>query len=147
MDKEEQNDQFEYWLMDMDDTLERFRQALPVADIHRLDYSAESLQFVEALVLAAYPDVPEALAPSETERIDQFARYVGEVFRKHLGGKWIIDFSDPKNAFYGMPQLSGLKGQLAQLCPLTLVTTSLDRRTGKFLRMIYENIFRNAART
>ncbi len=147
MNKEELNDQFQFWLMDMEEALERFRQALPLADRDRLNYSAESLEFVEAHALSAYPDVREALAPTEGKRVDQFARYVGEVFRKNLGGKWIIDFSDPKNAFYGLPQLSGLKGQQTQVCPLTLVTTSLDRRTGKFLRMVFENNLRNATRT
>lgn len=147
MNIEELNDQFEFWLMDMDSALEQFRQALPLVDRNRLDYSAKSLDFVEALALSAYPEVQEAIAPSEAKRIDQFARYVGQVFRKNLGGKWLIDFSDRKNAFYGLPQLSGLNGQKAQICPLTLVTTSLDRRTGRFLRMVFENNLRNVTRT
>jgi hypothetical protein len=147
MNMKEVNDQFEFWLMDMDDALERFRQELPLDDRDRLDYSAESLDFVEALALSGYPGVQEAKAPTEAKRIDQLARYVGQVFRKHLGGKWSIDFSDPKNAFYGLPQLSGLDGQRAQVCPLTLITASLDRRTGKFLRMVFENNLRNATRT
>jgi hypothetical protein len=146
MNIEELNDQFEFWLMDMDGAIERFRRTLPLADRGKLDYSAESLAFVEAIALSAYHGVHEATGPSEAQRIDQFARYVGEVFRKNLGGKWIIDYSDPKNAFFGMPQLSGLTGQQTQLCPLTLVTASLNRRTGRFLRMVFDNNLRNATR-
>ena len=94
MNIEEFNDQFEYWLMDMEEAVKQFRQTLPLADRGKLDYSAESLALVEAIALSAYQSVQEATAPSEAKLIDQFARYVGEVFRKNLGGKWIIDYSN-----------------------------------------------------
>ena len=32
-----------------------------------------------------------------------------------------------------------MAGQQVQLCPLTLVTTAVDRRSGKLLRTIFEN--------
>lgn len=72
------------------------------------------------------------------------ARYVGQVFRKKLGGKWTIDYSDKKNAFYGLPQLVGMNGQRTQICPLTLVTASTDRRTGSFIRMVFDNNAKDA---
>lgn len=75
------------------------------------------------------------------------ARYVGQVFRANLGGKWKIDFSDPKNAFYDLPQLVGMSSQRAQICPLTLVTSSLDRRTGWQLRLVFDNCAREAEKS
>jgi hypothetical protein len=93
MNMEEQNDQFQLWLMDMEDSLERFRQALPLVDRCRLDYSAESLDFVEALALSTCPGVRVARASNESKRIDQFAGHVGEVFRKNLGGSMVFENS------------------------------------------------------
>jgi hypothetical protein len=142
-----EQDQFQVWLMDMSDAIERFQQSLPSELQGRLDYSPESLEVVEGFALAKYSMVAEAKKQSEAFTVDGIARYVGQVFRKHLGGKWVIDFSDKKNAFYGLPQLSGMVGQKTQLCPLTLVTASLDRRTGKFIRTVFDNNVRNASQT
>lgn len=141
-----EDDQFQVWLMDMSDAIDRFVQSVPEDVRPRLDYSPESLDLVEAHALAAYPSVAAARPLSEARALDGMARYVGQTFRKHCGGKWMIDFSDSKNAFHGLPQLAGMAGQKAQLCPLTLVTASLDRRTGKFLRTVFENSRRNAAK-
>ena len=140
-----EDDQFQEWLMDMSDAIERFQQSLPGELQGRLDYSPESLEIVENFALAKYPSVAEATKAGEAAAVDGIARYVGQVFRKRLGGKWIIDYSDRKNAFFGLPQLSGMVGQKVQLCPLTLVTASLDRRTGKFIRMVFDNNLRNVA--
>ncbi len=139
-----EDDQFQMWLMDMSDAIERFQLSLPSELQGKFDYSPESLEALEGLALAKYPNVEEAKKPSEATTVDGMARYVGQVFRKRLGGKWMIDYSDRKNAFYGLPQLSGMAGQKVQLCPLTLVTASLDRRTGKFLRQVFDNNVRNA---
>lgn len=132
-------DKFEYWLMDMDDALASFVDALPQELRTQLDYSPHSLRTLEEWLLARYAATGSMLAPQEATTVDGAARYVGEVFRKNLGGKWTIDFSGEKNAFYGLPQLTGLSGQGAQVCPLTLVTASADRRTGSFLESVYEN--------
>jgi hypothetical protein len=139
-----QEDQFQVWLMDMSDAIERFQQSLPNELRGRLDYSPESLDVLEGFALTKYPSPEDAKKPSEAAAVDGMARYVGEVFIKRLGGRWMIDHSNPKNAFYGLPQLSGMAGQQVQLCPLTLVTASLDRRTGSFIRQVFDNNRRNA---
>jgi hypothetical protein len=130
--------------MDMTDAIERFQQSLPGELQGKLDYSPESLQAFEGFALAQYPSIEDAKRGKEAIALDAMARYVGEVFRKRLGGKWMIDYSDRENAFYGLPQLTGMTGQNAQICPLTLVTASLDRRTGKFLRKVFDNSLRDA---
>jgi len=139
-----ENDQFQLWLLDMSDAIERFRQTLPPNLAARLNFSSESLSDVEAHALAKYPTVGDIKQPSEAAVVDGMARYVGEVFRRHLGGKWVIDFTSKTNAFYGLPQLAGMAGQKTQTCPLTLVTASVDRRTGKFMRTVFDNCMRNA---
>ena len=138
------DDAFQCWLMDMDDAIDRLRRALPEAVGASLDFSPDSLAAIERFALGLYPTVQDAKRPEEAVRIDGMARYVGEVFRKSLGGQWRIDFSDAKNAFHGLPQLVAMRGQRVQICPLTLVTASLHRRTGRFLRLVFDNNLRDA---
>jgi len=140
------DDQFQVWLMDMSDAIERFRQSVPFGMAARLDFSPESLDVIEQFVLTNYPTLDEIKKQSAAKAVDGMARYVGQVFRKHFGGKWMIDFSDEKNVFYGLPQLVGMTGQRTQMCPLTLVTASVDRRTGKFIRTIFGNYVKNASK-
>lgn len=140
----EEQDQFEFWLMDMDDAIENFRRSIPAELASRLDFSDQSLKALEDFVLQTYPGVEAVTKPGEATTVDGMARYVGEVFRKHLGGRWFVDHSDRKNAFYGLPQLKNLKGQIVQICPMTLVTTSTDRRRGDFIFSVFSNM-RNRA--
>jgi len=133
--------------MDMSDAIDRFRDSLPADLSARLDLSPDSLSAIEAYALETYPSASHAKPLTEARALDGMARYVGQVFRAHLGGKWKIDFSDPRNAFHGLPQLVGMSGQRAQICPLTLVTSSLDRRTGKQLRFVFDNCAREAAKS
>ncbi|NEX92902.1 hypothetical protein G3573_08980 [Caulobacter sp. 17J65-9] len=123
----------------MDGALARFLDGLPGELRAKLDFTPESFEALEGWALSRYASLAEARAPSEAATLDGASRYVGQVFRKSLGGRWFIDHRDPKNAFYGLPQLEGLKGQVAQICPLTLVTASLDRRTGTFISTVYRN--------
>ncbi|BEU95396.1 hypothetical protein ACDW_11010 [Acidovorax sp. DW039] len=141
---EEESNQFQIWLMDMDEAIERFQRLLPSELQGQLDYSPESLGVVESFGLAKYSTVGQALEQSEAAIVDGMARHVGEVFRRRLGGKWVIDYSDKNNVFYALPQLVGMAGQKTQCCPLTLVTASLDRRTGRFIRLVFDNYLRNA---
>ncbi len=133
------DDQFEHWLFDMDDALSAFVGSLDRETAVALDFAPPSLEPLERTLLDRYTDVEATRPSAEAAMLDGAARYVGETFRKNLGGKWFIDFRDPLNAFFGLPQLAGLHGQTTQICPLTLVTASLDRRTGKFLRTIYNS--------
>jgi hypothetical protein len=128
----------------MDDALDRFLAATPESIRGQLDQSPQSLRLLEEWLLSRYASTDVMLPASEAQLVDGAARYVGEVFRKSLGGKWTIEAKDRRNAFYGLPQLTGLPGQQAQLCPLTLVTASADRRTGIFLQTIYLNNKENA---
>jgi hypothetical protein len=135
---------FENWLAEMDDALDRFLASLPGDVRSRLDYSPQSLPALEEWLLSRYAGTDAMLPMGESQVVDGAARYVGEVFRKALGGKWTLELKDKRNAFHGLPQLTGLPGQQAQICPLTWVTASADRRTGRFLQTIYLNNEENA---
>ena len=129
-------DDFELWVFKMDDDLDEFLAQLP-ADVRRhLDFSPASLDVLEKWLLERYPS-PQALqAPSEKYMLDGLARYIGETLRKQLGGHWSIDLDNPKNAFFGLPVLSGLR---VPESPHSLAGAATQRRTGTYLRTVLEN--------
>ncbi|PMS22547.1 hypothetical protein C0Z18_04260 [Trinickia dabaoshanensis] len=136
-------DRFQNWLMEMGGAIEALRESLPADVAIRLDFTGDSLSAIERFALARYPSIENIKRRREARLVDGMARYVGEVFRKHLGGRWIVH-SDACNAFHGLPQLVDMTGQCSPLCPLTLVTASVDRRTGDFIRTVFDNAVRNA---
>jgi hypothetical protein len=88
---------------------------------------------LESWLLETISTVANSRVESNKQSMDGAARYFGETFRKQVGGKWSIDFLDPKNAFYGLPQISGFKGQTTQICPRALVSAAIARGKGDFL--------------
>ena len=130
-------EQFQDWLTHMDDALAGFLVRLPAEVTERLDGSPDSLGALEAWLLERYPTMPSILEDEERPYLDGAARYVGEVFRKALGGHWRIRLDDPTYAFHGIPELWFLEEEDTPVAPITLVTASLDRRTGKYLSLIF----------
>lgn len=136
---EKKKEGFEYWLADMDDALERFLETMPENTRDELDLTRASLDILEAWVLKRYGDTRSLLGESEKEVLDGLARYVGETFRKELGGRWEIRVDDPKYVHFGLPQLSGFAARSTPISPHSLVTASADRRSGHYLRQVLEN--------
>jgi hypothetical protein len=101
-------------------------------------FEADSLPVVKGWLLDRYPDVASARSPSEAEVLDGAARYLGETFRKNAGSKCFIRFDDEKNVFFSIPDQGDANANWPARA-LTLVTASLDRRTGKFFRKIFDN--------
>lgn len=134
---------FEHWLFSMDQTLEWLLQSLPPDDARQLDYGPESLVSIEEMILQRYPNTESMLKPEESEWVNAFACYIGETFRRKNGSQWSIRQDDPKFAFHGLPILAGGFKQTTPLCPMALATATADRRTGKYLRTILENLKAN----
>lgn len=127
-------DDFELWLVEMDDRLEALWQDLPPSLSDQLDYSLASLTALEAWILDRYPSLQELRAPAEKERLDQLAIYVGETLRKNAGGIWDIDLENSRNAYFRMPVIC--KERVFTECPVTLVTACTDRRTGTYIAKV-----------
>lgn len=126
-------DQFQLWLAEMDDALDRFLRRLPMGVAMRLDYTQASLLVLEKWLLDRFPDF-ETTRPLESSLdLDGAARYFGETLRREFGGKWFVNLNEEKLIFFGVPQLRGMRGQATQICPLATITASTERRTGKFL--------------
>ena len=110
-------DQFQYWLVDMDDALDRFIATVPAGRAASLDSSPASLDVLESLILSDYPSVAHAKAPGEAVRIDGYARYLGEVLRRHFGGRWKIELDDERNAFSACPSSSAWQASRCSSAP------------------------------
>jgi hypothetical protein len=129
-------DDFEVWVIHMDDALAEFFDRLP-EDVRRdLDYSPRSLDVLERWLLEHYAGPKDLLVPAESRNLDGVARYIGETFRKNIGGHWTIDLDNPKNAYFGVPVLTDPRSPVA---PFNLTTASTHRRKGTYLRTVLEN--------
>jgi hypothetical protein len=133
-------EQFEYWLADMDDALDRFFKLLPDNVRARLDFSVASLDVLEAWILEKFHDNQEMLQPDAAIILDGLARYIGETFRKAIGGRWEIRLDDPNYVFHRLPQLTGFSERSTPESPISLATAAASRRTGNYLRTILENM-------
>lgn len=133
-------DRFEIWLMEMESAIQSFLESAPESVASRLDFSNESLSAIESWIMALYEGPGEIMRPEDSHVHDGAARYIGQTFRRVLGGVWKIDFSDSENVFFGVPQISGMSGQKSQFCPHALVTSLLDRRKGNYLVTIFNNM-------
>lgn len=137
--KQEALESFNYWMFDMDDVLQRFRDALPPQTRDKLDCSPASLDVLEGWLLERYPDIAATREPSEAQTLDGAGRYIGETFQRQIGGVWDLQIGNPKGAYFKLPVLTDFDDQASDISPLSLATASTDRRTGDFLRTVLEN--------
>lgn len=129
MRQENQGDWFEEWLMILPDELDKLQKKLGYLD---LDYTPESLIRLEAWILENYSSIDAILNDEEKMILDGLLRYVGEVFKIHLQGQWKLNIKDPKHVFYQHPVIS-FSGKIPDTSPLSLITASIDRQTGRFM--------------
>lgn len=130
-------ERFQHWLAHMDDYLDELMRSVPPDLAARLDYSGESLDAIEARILDRFPSIEHAKAQDAAAEVNLYAIYVGEVFRKALGGRWTLPTDDPKYAYYRLPVLD--YEHRSTICPITLVTASTSRRTGEFIGRVFRN--------
>jgi hypothetical protein len=124
---------FDIWLVEMDDSLEQLFEELPEKVTEVLDYTPGSLSHLERWMLQSFPS-REAMLEIDRYLPDRLSCYVGETFRKSLGGMWDIELTDESYAYYGIPILT--KDGVRYECPLGAVGTALHRRQGDFLERL-----------
>jgi hypothetical protein len=129
---------FEGWLLFVDDTIQQLLDELPKEISQRLDFTPESLDVLEGWLLGKYDSPAAILQPSENWFLDRAAKYVGETTRRAVGGEWGIELHDPSYVYYGLPEIRTERGWVE--CPATLVTASLDRRRGDYIRKVVEHM-------
>lgn len=135
---EEEN--FEIWLTDMPDALDRFFDSVPDYIVNNLDFSEGSLDVIEHWLLNNFKDVDQYKNSAASSIFDGVPRYVGEVFRKKKEGLWDIELKNKKNVFYGLPIVVDAEKRGTPLCPHRLVTALFDRNTGHYLSDIFRQL-------
>lgn len=137
MSHEYTRNDFDQWLVFLDQYIEDFLSALPPQKREKLDYSPKSLDVVERWLLSQYPDNEvrkEAFQKEEHRHIFMGAMcYVGETFRKHLGGVWNIHLNDPSHLYEELPVIEGFDDQNSVLCPAVLMFQAIEKQAGVFL--------------
>jgi hypothetical protein len=131
------DDKFQCWLIEMDFAIDSLQEIFSSEGLGCLDYSVESLGVLENWLQSKYQNLDSTRNSFGNKILDISACYVGETLRKNFGGGWILNTTDPKRVFYGIPELKGIRNQTGQICPLALVTTLISRGQKGFLRKIF----------
>jgi len=110
-------DQFQVWLIDMDDAIVRFRQALPGSVSAKLDYSPKSLDVVERLALEQYGSLAES-GDTATQGLSMawratWARCSGNT-SEESGSLTIVIRAESFAACLSLPEWLGRERQLAR---------------------------------
>lgn len=124
---------FEYWVFEMDDKLESFIASLYGGIKTQLDYSVNSLEKTEQWLINTYktPETIDALHRAIT--VDGFCRYIGEVFRKKIGGYWDMSFKNSSDEQSG-PYITGFDDSGRIIAPYLLMKKLLELKSGVYLR-------------
>ena len=123
-----ETEEFEQFMFQMDDVLELF---LAKNSSYGLDYSVASLARLERLLLDESRVGDELLVTK-----NRAARYLGEVFRRNVGGVWDVCLH-PRHLYYGLPIVTGYSSHRLEFCPTEAVISFLrTRELGFFARVL-----------
>ncbi len=131
-------DNFQEWIFFIDNKMDYFTEEFAKENNLDLDYSIQSLDILEKWIINTYPTINTL---REDEKIlDLLTIYIGETFRKHIGGKWFMDLDDKENAYYHMPVLKSpnYKGEIYK-APRTFATACIPRKKGNYISTILKN--------
>ena len=126
------------WIFFISDKMEYFTGTFAKEHGLVLDYSKKSLDDLEKWILSNFKHYNELIAKKEL--LDYLTIYIGETFRKHIGGKWFIDLKNKKNAYYSMPVLTNetYRG-VTYVSPMTFATACISRNKGNYISTILLN--------
>jgi len=130
-DTTEELEKFQYFLFEMDDVLEPFVATARKGGF-QLDYSIDSLLSLEEFLLA------QGKAANDSQLRNQAARYLGEVFRKNIGGKWELCLKDPKYLYYKLPVITGYSKMPIEFCPIEVIGSFIARKETGLLKQAVE---------
>lgn len=122
---------FQKFIFEMDDVMEVFL-AFAMSKGFRLDYSISSLDDLEVFIDGSGDGA------RESELLNRCSRYLGEVFRKNLGGSWDLCLDDPKNIHYRLPVINRFSDVDLEFCPLAVVGNYVARKKRGILREAVE---------
>ena len=129
---------FEEWLILIDFKMDYFTGEFAKEQKLKLDYSIESLDEIEGWILANYKEIKDLT--NDSKMLDYLTIYIGETFRKYIGGKWFIDLKNKKNAYYGVPVLTYPSYKYERYTTtMTFATACIARQKGDYISTILRN--------
>lgn len=129
---------FQDWIFFISDKMDYFTEDFAKEQNLILDYSIKSLDCIEKQILTNFKHHSDLIA--QDKLLDYITIYIGETFRKHIGGKWYIDLKNKKNAYYSMPVLTSPSyvGEV-YVAPMTYATACISRQMGNYISTILLN--------
>ena len=129
---------FQEWIFFISDKMEYFTGEFAKEHNLTLNYSIKSLDDLEKWILSNFRYHNDLIAKKEL--LDYLTIYIGETFRKHIGGKWFIDLENKKNVYYSMPVLTDetYRG-VTYVSPMTFATACISRNKGNYISTILLN--------
>jgi len=131
-------DNFKEWIFLIGEKMDLFTGDFARENNLNLDYSIHSLDEIEKWIITTYPTINQLKA--DHKMLDLLTIYIGETFRKHLGGKWYMNTEDQENVYYMMPTLTSpeYSGEVYK-SPRTFATASIPRKKGNYMSSILGN--------
>jgi hypothetical protein len=128
----EEAEKFQFYLFEMDDVLEAFIAEAKQAGV-KLDYSKQSLDTIEPYLL-------EKLAAGANRDLlrNQAGRYLGETFRKLMGGHWELCLKDPDYIYFKLPVVTGYSAMPIEFCPNEVMGNFLASQKPGMLKRAFE---------
>jgi hypothetical protein len=127
-------EELETWIATIEDAREELEELLGI----ELGVDLADLDVLEAKLLARYPSPEAGLALDQRGVLDAASRLVGLALILNIeGARFDLDLENERSVFYRLPIVALPDG--SQECPITLVTASLDRRTGTYMREVAES--------
>jgi hypothetical protein len=125
-------EQFEQFLFEMSDVLEAYIGAATQQG-YVLDYSLDSLAALERY-WGATGDGQRDGAPA-----NRASRYLGEVFRRNLGGTWRLCEKGSRYLYHGLPVIAGYAHLDIEFCPVVVFANFVVRGESGMLRRAVES--------
>jgi hypothetical protein len=128
---DEELEKFEHFLFEMDNVLEDFVERASQAGFN-LNYSVDSLADLERFI-AQNNEQSDSLFDNRA------ARYLGEVFRKVVGGVWELCLKNPKYMYFKLPVISGYSTHSIEFCPIEMIANFKAKQQAGMLRTAVES--------
>jgi len=133
----EREEGFQYWIFSISDDLEDLVEELKEKGVS-LDFSRDSLDTLEKWVLTNFESKEELMKEENKFLLDKISKYIGEVFRAQLDGKWNIELKNEKDVYYNLPIITG-DNIFHPVAPLTLVTACIRRNKGNYISNVLQS--------
>ncbi|MCM6776446.1 hypothetical protein NDR87_21105 [Nocardia sp. CDC159] len=131
MERDQQDPRWLAWVERMDEELAKFLSET-VSDMPENPWTAEGLRRAEQAALERFPESGYEDRPENRELVDQFARFLGEVFRRNFEGEWynVPEYDDEnRSRGFGPVIQEGYNPMYLDVIPL--LGTAIVRRTGE----------------